>query len=67
MSSIGDAHRKLTNGVGKCSVPMWCMGLPAGFCDREAYGPHVNKFIYDGYVPALACPSHGGPIKPNGS
>jgi len=59
-------HTKLTNGVGKCSVPMWCNEMPAGFCDEPAYGnpPPVGKRRYTGYVPALACPRHGGPSKP---
>ena len=67
-------HHNLTNGVGKCSVPMWMGGLPSGFCDDEAYGkPEKDKFGHtryghyengrwiDGYVPGLACPGHGGP------
>ena len=62
-------------GRGLCSVPMWRMGLPFGFCDEEAYGErppgrtHVrwdgyeyrDDGLYAGYVPALACPGHGGP------
>ena len=64
------------NGRGLCSVPMWMMGCPAGFCDEEAYSerpepPYYYKdgrtgqrrrgdCRYDGYVPALACPAHGG-------
>ena len=72
-------HHTLTNGKGKCSVPMWCAGLPAGFCDADAFGNYIdtkerypegphrgqrmdNKF--DGYVPGLACPAHGGPPCP---
>ena len=68
-------HKELNeNGVGKCSVPMWSGGCPAGFCDEPAYGEptpcrrfSVNgRWVredgsYAGYVPALACPSHGGP------
>jgi hypothetical protein len=71
-------HKKLTNGVGKCSVPMWRGGMPAGFCDEPAYGmrpPCVSikngkgEMIrvdgkYSGYAPFLACPAHGGPEKP---
>lgn len=76
MASMSEHHKNLTDGVGKCSVPMWMQGCPAGFCDRPAYG----KFIpgeawhdawtgemkrldgkYNGYVPGLACPAHGGP------
>lgn len=78
MSRLSEHHQVLTNGVGKCSVPMWCHGLPAGFCDQPAYGNYVpgesyrdargNVFRLDskyiGYVPALACPAHGGPLAP---
>ena len=68
-------HHKLTNGVGKCSVPMWIMGMEC-FCDKPAYGkpPHSPRIYnyamqryqrldnrYDGYVPGLACVGHGGP------
>ncbi|HML73353.1 MAG TPA: hypothetical protein PKB02_02535 [Anaerohalosphaeraceae bacterium] len=62
-------------GIGRCSVPMWCCGMPAGFCDEPAYGerPPSKEYRdatgrlwrldgkYDGYVPGLACPAHGGP------
>lgn len=65
-------------GRGKCSVPMWRYpGVPAGYCEREAYGerPEPERYYrnawtgeqqrsdgkYNGYVPRLACPSHGGP------
>ena len=71
-------HHEMVNdqGEGKCSVPMFMMGGPAGFCDKPAYGkrPPCRTFYnycanreqrldnkYDGYVPALACPGHGGP------
>lgn len=62
-------HHKEVNelGIGKCSVPMWCNGLPAGFCDKPAYSKQTkedlefrratNRYLY---VPALACPAHGG-------
>ena len=64
------------NGEGLCSVPMWQGGCPAGFCDEVAYGrPTPCERIctrdgrrirldgkYDGYVPGLACPGHGGPV-----
>jgi len=36
MARIQKHHKELTNGVGKCSVPMWRGGLPAGFCDQPA-------------------------------
>jgi hypothetical protein len=71
-------HHELTNGAGKCSVPMWSWGVPAGFCDAPAYGKrpqcceHRNADgkiwredgRYAGYVPGLACTRHGGPGKP---
>ena len=77
MSTLCGHHKNLKNGVGKCSVPMWQMGVPAGFCDRPAYGNQVPFKMYerwdgvwkrmdggyDGYVPALACEAHGGPTK----
>ena len=74
MSTMSKHHQVLTNGVGKCSVPMWQIGMPAGFCDRAAYGPmEPGQQRYGGfvpargrwlphYVPALACYVHGGPI-----
>lgn len=64
------------HGFGRCSVPMWMMGSPAGRCDALAYGNRPRCAIYrnaysgrefradgryDGYVPGLACPAHGGP------
>lgn len=66
MSSLSKHHVELTNGVGKCSKPMWQGGLPAGFCDDPAYG-RSNSRKYSGYVPALACPNHGGPEAPQSS
>ena len=57
-----DHHLRVDEtGVGKCSVPMWCMGVPDGFCDEPAYGPQLPGARYDGYVPGLACKKHGGP------
>ncbi len=82
MSRLSEHHKTLTNGVGKCSVPMWYDGIPAGFCDKDAYGErppckeYYNDYTketyrldkkYSGYVPALACPAHGGPPAPTGS
>ncbi|MEX2986860.1 hypothetical protein [Serratia fonticola] len=79
MSTLSEHHKKLNaEGVGKCSVPMWGIGSPAGFCDQPAYGePLPREYVensfgqrryltpgYDGYVPRLACPCHGGPKKP---
>ena len=62
---LSECHRVLKDGVGKCSVPMWCNGMPAGFCDAPAYGLQTNEAIYPHYVPALACPAHGGPREPS--
>ena len=80
MSTTQKHHHELTDGVGKCSVPMWMGGLPAGFCDKPAYGKRVEPSYYfrdgwtgrrhrsdgryDGYVPGLACVAHGGPEMP---
>jgi hypothetical protein len=71
MAQTSQHHRELTNGIGKCSVPMWCGGVPAGFCDEPAYGPeeegqqrygrYVNGKWIAYYIPALACYGHGGP------
>jgi len=77
MGQIGEQHRKIINGKGLCSVPMWAgMGYPAGFCDKPAFGERPpgkewrNAYTgktqrwdgkYSGYVPALACKGHGGP------
>jgi hypothetical protein len=70
-------HDDACDGVlGRCSVPMWMNGCPAGTCERKAYGerPPSRMFMnysagypmredgrYSGYVPGLACPVHGGP------
>lgn len=51
-------HSELTDGVGKCSVPMWMSGCPAGFCDKPAFGT-LNDQGYD-----LFCVAHGGPSCP---
>jgi len=59
-------HMELNeNGEGKCSVPMWCQGVPAGFCDCPAYGKPTKegRKRFNGYVPGLACRFHGGPTK----
>ena len=76
MAICSTQHKELgDNGVGKCSVPMWCNGVPEGFCDNAAYGEplpyetfrdrggRIRRFDggYCGYVPGLACSAHGGP------
>ena len=38
MLSLSEHHKCLKDGVGKCSIPMWSNGCPAGFCDKPAYG-----------------------------
>ena len=60
---LGERHKAVDEyGRGLCSVPMFRgEGVPAGFCDTEAYGERDSRTQYDGYVPALACPGHGGP------
>lgn len=74
MATLSTHHKKLTNGVGKCSVPMWMAGCPAGFCDELAYGPqekdqrrygdyYTGRVWYPGYCSGLACYNHGGPKK----
>ena len=78
MARLSAWHKELMNGVGKCSVPMWASGCPAGFCDAPAYGKYIpgpefrtasgelrrHDGKYNGYVSGLACPVHGGPDKP---
>jgi hypothetical protein len=76
MSRLSNHHRELNEcGEGKCSVPMFAGGGPAGFCDKPAFGTRPNAPIttrwdgfsyrddglYAGYVPGLACRMHGGP------
>ena len=41
MATLSPHHQTLILGVGRCSVPMWSGGLPAGFCDELAYGKQV--------------------------
>lgn len=64
MSVCGLHHKELNDqGYGKCSVPMWSMKMPAGFCDHIAFGTRTKegRFRFDGYVMYLACYGHGGP------
>lgn len=58
---------------GKCRVPMWMGGCPAGFCDDEAFGEqlpsailyrerHYNRpYNCVPYCFGPCCPGHGGP------
>ncbi len=66
MSCMLKHHQELTDGTGKCSVPMWRLGTPAGFCDEPAYGHQppteaLPWWLDLPYAPGLACPAHGGP------
>lgn len=63
MARLCKHHQELVDGKGKCSVPMWAGGTPAGFCDNDAYGPQTkeNARKFDGYVTGLECFWHGGP------
>lgn len=71
MATHSEHHKTLTNGVGKCGVPMWSNGCPAGFCDEPAYGEqetgqtrygtHERGRFFPGYSSALTCYRHGGP------
>jgi len=80
MARLSERHRKTLNGVGKCSVPMWSGGLPAGFCDKPAYSEQLPSPMfrdgytgqtfrqdgkYSGLVSGLCCPDHGGASEPN--
>lgn len=73
---MSNHHHTLVKGMGRCSVPMWSGGCPAGFCDAKAYGERppgatwrdawseeIRRYDgkYSGYIPGLACPAHGGP------
>lgn len=76
-SECQQEHEDACAGVlGRCSVPMWVNGCPAGTCGEKAYGTRPPSRMvwhapqqrmvredgrYDGYVPGLACPNHGGP------
>lgn len=67
-------HMELENGEGLCSRPMWCGGMPAGFCDNPAYGEQEKgqtrsgEWLYGKFNPSycagLACYAHGGPKEP---
>ena len=75
MASTSRHHHELTDGEGKCSVPMWCGGVPAGFCDAPAFGRQEKgqrRYVYENtmqargewvprYCQGLACYAHGGP------
>lgn len=76
MARIGISHKAVCGVEGKCSRPMYQMGMEC-FCDEPAYGqqytdgsPHGPYYDppgrgpygrYQPYVPDLACSAHGGP------
>lgn len=74
MARLAPCHETLTDGVGRCSVPMWMGGCPAGFCNEPAYGkqePGQTRYgertdgrWWPGYCSGLACYAHGGPESP---
>lgn len=60
---------KLAWEGGKCRVPMWMMGSPAGFCGELAFGPQLPSEVLrdergwqdSPYCHGPCCPKHGGP------
>ncbi len=63
---------KLAWSGGRCRVPMWMGGGPAGFCCEPAFGPQYPREYLasiDGYYMfnrppycfGPCCPMHGGP------
>lgn len=55
---------------GKCRVPMWMGGCPAGFCGEPATGPQLPREVLwergwqrgdAPYCHGPCCPKHGGP------
>lgn len=71
MGTLSPHHEALIGGVGKCSVPMWRGGMPAGFCDRDAYGKQRKPHSWErypnelAYASGLCCEGHGGPPRPS--
>jgi hypothetical protein len=66
MTDTRDGGVKLAWKGGKCRVPMWCMGVPSGFCDDEAFGPQLpaNVLMWGPnrrlpYCHGPCCPGHG--------
>lgn len=57
------ADRMMALG-GKCRVPMWMGGCPAGFCGDLANGPQLPRSMLmrdPPYCFGPCCPAHGGP------
>ena len=71
MTPLEDRSSKHTAWEGgKCRVPMWMGGSPAGYCGAPANGPQLPPEVlretrgwYDGgpYCFGPCCPKHGGP------
>lgn len=65
-----ESNHKAWDG-GKCRVPMWMAGFPAGFCDVPANGPQLPMEVLfwsrawraedRPYCFGPCCPNHGGP------
>lgn len=64
--------KMICGATGKCSVPMWWAGMPAGFCDNPAYGEQYEgsllPYLYQGprgkstpYATGYCCSAHLGP------
>lgn len=62
MSYSSDHHRPKAGVTGKCGVPMWSGGCPAGFCDKEAYSQFSLRVDpkHTPYSAGLRCSAHGG-------
>lgn len=66
---IAQPRKSLPWEGGKCRVPMWCMGVPDGFCGKPAFGPQYPKRVLEHqrsysdvpYCFGPCCPNHGGP------
>lgn len=64
MATLNEHHRPKAGIEGKCSVPTWAGGLPAGFCDRPAWGEQRtprNRFDDLPMAHGYCCEAHGGP------
>ena len=67
MARLQDKHMPTVCGnQGVCSVPMWQIGAPSGFCDRPAFGMQYADDYYWGprekpTAIGYCCDIHGGP------
>jgi len=72
-NETGNVTSDLPWQPGRCRVPMWMAGSPAGHCDKRAYGPQYprqylaevvdGRYMFDrpAYCFGHCCPDHGGP------